>query len=68
MNERLVRRLAKLETLQGAKAEAPTIDVSRLSDGLLLRILTSRDDLSGLSEDDLAELEAARIDKKGGRK
>lgn len=66
MTERIKRRLAKLEAAHGAKAEAPTIDPSRLSSDLLLRLLASPDDLSGLSDDDLSELDAARIDTKGG--
>lgn len=66
MTERLERRLLKLEAMQGASAEAPTIDPSRLSSDLILRVLEARDDLSALSDADLAELEAARINKKDG--
>ena len=65
MNERLERRLLKLEAAQGGKTEAPKIDTSRLSYDLLMRLFTGPDDLSGLSEADLAELEAAGFDMGG---
>ena len=65
MKERLERRLVKLEAANGGKIEAPTIDPSRLSYGLLIRLFSDPDDLSGLSDADIAELKTAGINVKG---
>jgi len=59
---RLKQRLARLEARKTPVIERPTIDASKLSGGLLRRLIENRCDLSMLSSADLAELEAARLD------
>ena len=59
---RLRQRLSRLEARMSPEVERPSIDVSMLSDDILGRLIECDSDLSLLSDDDLAELEAARID------
>jgi hypothetical protein len=67
MTTQLGRRVVRLEGSRGATAEAPTFDFTRVSTGLLERILEPNCDTSGFSEADMAELEAALIKPEGGR-
>ena len=61
---RLEQRLSRLEARQGPVIARTTIDVSKLSTGLLLRLKGCGFDLSKISAVDLAELESARLDQK----
>ncbi|EYD75851.1 hypothetical protein Rumeso_02633 [Rubellimicrobium mesophilum DSM 19309] len=62
----LERRLVRLEGVKGAPAkEASNLDASRLSTGLLVRLLETGADLSRLSNQDQAELEAVWLDRHG---
>lgn len=65
MTTQLGRRVLRLEGSRGAKTGAPTFDFTRVSTGLLERIVEANGDTSGFSEADMAELEAARIDPEG---
>ena len=66
MRTQLDRRVVRLESSHSAKGEASAFDMSKLSTGLLRRLLEAEGDASGLSADDWAELDAARIEPLGG--
>jgi len=61
MRTQLDRRVVRLESSHSAKGEASNFDMSRLSTGLLERLLKADGDGSSLSAADWAELDAARI-------
>jgi hypothetical protein len=66
MRQALGARVARLEATARAVMGKPTIDFARLSTPLLRRLVDARD-ISQLSSDDPAELEAARREPNEGR-
>ena len=65
MTDRLKRRIERLENAQAPKPQARKIDLSKVSDDLIAKLLESEGRLELTSEADIAELKAAGFELEG---